>query len=90
MIDTHCHLYDQKLNHKIPEILENAKKANIVKMICIGDTLDTSDASIQIAEQYEKIYASVGIHPHESKNAPDNYVTQIKNKASHHKVVAIG
>ena len=90
MIDTHCHLYDKKLIHKLNQIIENAYSANIEKMICIGDTLGTSDKSIQIAEKYNNIYASVGIHPHESKLAPENYLSQIKQKVKHHKVVAIG
>jgi Tat protein secretion system quality control protein TatD with DNase activity len=42
MIDTHCHLYDEKLYDNLDVILENAKEANINKMICIGDNIKTS------------------------------------------------
>ena len=56
MIDTHCHLYDKKLYHKLDEIVDNAENANIKKMICIGDRLSTSDQSINISEQYKNIY----------------------------------
>ena len=59
-------------------------------MICIGDRLSTSEQSINISEQYKNIYASVGIHPHEAKDAPKEYLDQLKNKATHKKVVAIG
>ena len=90
MIDTHCHLYDKKLYNQLDEIVENAKNNNIQKMICIGDRLSTSDQSIKIAEKYNNIYASVGIHPHEAKDAPKQYLNKLKNKASHQKVVAIG
>ena len=90
MIDTHCHLYDKKLYHKLDEIVDNAENANIKKMICIGDRLSTSEQSINISEQYKNIYASVGIHPHEAKDAPTEYLDQLKNKATHKKVVAIG
>ena len=90
MIDTHCHLYDKKLYHKLDEIVDNAENANIKKMICIGDRLSTSEQSINISEQYKNIYASVGIHPHEAKDAPKEYLDQLKNKATHKKVVAIG
>tara|TARA_B100001123_G_C15302844_1_gene1021667 strand:- start:840 stop:1598 length:759 start_codon:yes stop_codon:yes gene_type:complete len=90
MIDTHCHLYDKKLYNDLEQIILNAKESNISKMICIGDNLNTSEKSIQISEKYSNIYASVGIHPHEAKNAPSEYLEKIAQKIIHKKVVAIG
>ena len=90
MIDTHCHLYDKKLYNQLDKIVGNAKNNNIQKMICIGDRLSTSDQSIQISEKYNNIYASVGIHPHEAKDASKQYLNELKKKAAHQKVVAIG
>ena len=90
MIDTHCHLYDKKLYTNLDEIIANASEANINKMICIGDNLITSEQSIQLSEKYPNIYATIGIHPHEAKNAPENYLDIIKQKNEHNKVVAIG
>ena len=90
MIDTHCHLYDKKLYTNLDEIIANASEANIKKMICIGDNLITSEQSIQLSEKYPNIYATIGIHPHEAKNAPENYLDIIKQKNEHNKVVAIG
>ena len=68
MIDTHCHLYDERLYPDLTQIVKNAEKSNVTQMVCIGDNLETSEKSIQIAEKYENIYASVGIHPHEAQN----------------------
>ena len=63
MIDTHCHLYDKKLYHKLDEIVDNAENANIKKMICIGDRLSTSEQSINISEQYKiSMLLLVSIH----------------------------
>jgi len=90
MIDTHCHLYDKKLYANLDEIISNASDANINKMICIGDNLNTSEKSIQISEKYQNIYATVGIHPHESKNTPTSYLSRLEQYAAHKKVVAIG
>ena len=90
MIDTHCHLYDDKLYPKLDEIILNAKKANVEKMICIGDNLNTSLKSLEIAEKYNNIYATVGIHPHESKDASEKYLSKIERYSNHQKVVAIG
>ena len=48
MIDTHCHLYDKKLINDLDDIVNNAQNENITKMICIGDSIETSKQSIQI------------------------------------------
>jgi len=90
MIDTHCHLYDEKLYDNLDVILENAKEANINKMICIGDNIKTSKKSIEISKSYDNIYATVGIHPHEAKNAPISYLSILEKCALNKKVVAIG
>ena len=90
MIDTHCHLYDKKLINDLDDIVINAKNANIIKMICIGDSIETSKKSIEISETYNQIYASFGIHPHEAREAPNLYLDIIKKNAMHKKVVAIG
>ena len=83
MIDTHCHLYDEKLYANLDKIIANASEANINKMICIGDNLNTSEKSIKISKKYQNIYATVGIHPHEAKNAPKNYLDIIKQGISY-------
>lgn len=90
MIDTHCHLYDEKLYKNLDEIVNNASKANIKKMICIGDNLETSEKSIKISESYNNIYATVGIHPHEAKNVSNTYLKKLEVYAKNKKVVAIG
>ena len=90
MIDTHCHLYDKKIINNLEKIVKNAHDNNISKMICIGDNVQTSQQSVAIANKYEQIYASVGVHPHEAKDTPALYLDIIKKNMLHKKVVAIG
>ena len=90
MIDTHCHLYDKKLYDDLDTILKNAHSANVKKMICIGDRIKTSLKSIELAEKYHNIFASVGVHPHEAKHVSTNYLNSLEKFAQHKKVVAIG
>jgi len=90
MIDTHCHLYDKKLCDDLDNILKNAHNANVKKMICIGDRVKTSKESIEIAEKYQNVFASVGVHPHEAKDVSINYLKILEKFALHKKVVAIG
>ena len=90
MIDTHCHLYDEKLYNDLDAILKNAHNANVKKMICIGDRIKTSQKSIELAKKYQNIFASVGVHPHEAKDVSINYLNKLEKFAQHKKVVAIG
>ncbi|UCE66583.1 MAG: YchF/TatD family DNA exonuclease [Candidatus Zixiibacteriota bacterium] len=90
MIDSHAHLdfsqYDLDREEVIREDFENGIEA----VVNIGVDLETSRKSIELAEKYTHIYATVGIHPHDSGNAPKDYLAQLEKLASHKKVVAIG
>ena len=90
MIDSHAHLdfpqYDSDRDQLIKEDFDNGIEA----VVNIGVDLETSRKSIELAEKNEHIYATVGIHPHDSGNAPKNYLKQLEELASHKKVVAIG
>ena len=90
MIDTHCHIYDERLYKNLDQVIKKAQKEKIEKIICIGDNLDTSKKSIEIAESYDNVYATVGIHPHEAKNAPNDFIKELEELSNHPKVVAIG
>ena len=72
-IDTHCHIYSNKYNN-VNNIINNAKSKKVNKMICVGVDLSSSEKCIELAEKHREIYATVGIHPHESKQAPLSYL----------------
>jgi len=102
MFDTHCHLnfkiFDKTINH----IIQNAKKAGIDQILIPGTDVKSSQKAVEIAGKYERVYAAVGIHPHniyqdqKSKIKDQNYSAKIKNiddieqLLKHPKVVAIG
>ena len=90
LIDTHCHIYYDNFKNDFNEVLERAQKNNIKKIICVGVDIESSMESIQLAEKHEMIYASVGYHPHESKEANNNYLDQLELMLNHKKVVALG
>ncbi|MCH8011204.1 MAG: TatD family hydrolase [Candidatus Marinimicrobia bacterium] len=89
-IDTHAHLYYNDLYIQLDDVVRRADEAGVNTIVCIGTDLSSSRNSISIAESYPNIYATVGIHPHDSKDAPSDYLSQIRELASHPKVVAIG
>lgn len=90
MIDTHCHINDEKYKHDIDIIVQKAIDSGVKKMICVGVDLETSEKAILISNKYEQVYATVGYHPHESKDAPQRYIYELEDMAKNSKVVAIG
>ena len=90
LIDTHAHLYYDNMYDNLSEVLSIAESNNVKKTICIGTDLETSLKSVEIAEQYENVYATVGIHPHDSKDVSENYLLELEKLSKSKKVVAIG
>ena len=91
IIDSHAHLDYPQLADDLPAVLARAEAAGVSHVITIGVKLSTSDAPKTIAETYDNVWCSVGIHPHEAGNEVDACnVDAIKVAADHPKCVAIG
>lgn len=89
-IDTHAHLFYKNFNDEVDQVIERAKEAGIVFIIVPATDLATSLQAIELAERYDCVYASVGVHPHDSKDWDDSIVNKLEELANHKKVVAIG
>ena len=90
MIDTHCHINDNKYDTDLKEVISRAVESGVQKMICVGTDLKTSDKAFELANQYNEVYATVGYHPHESKDAQKGYLYEFEEMSKNPKVVAIG
>ena len=88
--DTHAHLDFPELMADIPGVIDRARSAGIEKIISIGTSLDSSAQAIRLAEQHEMIFATVGWHPGEALDAPEDIRPKLAELARHPKVVAIG
>lgn len=90
IIDSHCHLniMPEELSN-IDALIANARELGVERMMCIAIGPDKWQEVLAIADQYEEVYAAIGIHPCEPKEvvATDE---QILQAASHPKVLAIG
>ena len=87
--DSHAHYNDEQFDNDRDELIEKMYKEGITKIIVAGSNVDTSKEAIEIAEKYDFIYATVGIHPQDIGNV-DKDLIQIEKLSSHKKVVAIG
>lgn len=88
-IDTHAHLQDEAYKEDLPKVIAEANIAGVKKIITMGDNIVNSRLAVNLAEQYEGIYAAVGLHP-ENINESEDYLAELKNLAQNKKIVAIG
>jgi TatD DNase family protein len=89
-IDTHCHLDFPEFNQDRNEVIQRAKDHGIDYIINIGSSLEGSHKSIELAKEYDFIYATVGIHPHEADKFDKEAQDALAQLAKQNKVVAIG
>ena len=66
-IDTHAHLFFENFKDDIDDVLNRAKENGVDYVIVPATDLKTSQEAISLAEKYEQVYATVGIHPHDTK-----------------------
>ena len=89
LVDSHCHIPLLAETQNIEEILAEAKKHQIVHMLCVAIDLEGSPEIIQLAKTYENVSASVGVHPNtRAKNRLN--IDEIASLGSDSSVVAIG
>lgn len=63
MLDTHCHINDPMFKGEVDQIVSNFLSAGVEKAICIGCCIESSKDCIALAEKYESVYCTVGVHP---------------------------
>ena len=90
LVDSHCHLDFPELSAELDEVVARARRAGVRLMITIGTKLTEFDRVRAIAERYDDIYCSVGIHPHEAGAEPEADAERLARLSEHPKVVAIG
>ncbi|WP_062268826.1 TatD family hydrolase [Endozoicomonas arenosclerae] len=92
LIDSHCHLDRLKLDNyggDLDKALNAARQAGVERILCVGIDLEHADAVINLADKYQDVYASVGIHPLE-KDAAEPDIKTLLDYGSRPRVVAIG
>lgn len=88
--DSHAHLDDVRFDVDREEIIASLQLNNVSMLINVGTTLRLSEKSVEMAEKYPFIYATAGIHPHDTKNMNEETLNSIKELLKHPKCVALG
>jgi len=91
-IDSHAHLDGPRFDPDRAEVISRARAAAVTTILAVGtgDGPGTLDCAIKLAAQYDFIYATIGIHPHEAKLAADADFLQLESLARAPKVIAWG
>lgn len=92
LFDSHAHYNDEKFSQDKQTIIQQIYDSGVTKLICAGYSLESSKEAVKIANQYEFIYAIVGISPNDIPNEDqlEEQLNEIKKLAENKKVVAIG
>ena len=90
LIDTHTHLNDVKFVDDLDEVIQRASDAGVERMIVCGYDLQSSESAVQLANAYESVFATVGIHPHDAKSYDEHAENILKKLAADRKALAIG
>lgn len=90
MIDVHCHLNFHSFETDYDEVIKHAAAAGVHTIINAGTQLSSSKWAVDLAEQYENLYAVVAIHPHHADKVEKNWYEALEKIAKHPKVIGIG
>jgi TatD DNase family protein len=92
LVDSHAHLEMEQFSADREQVLARAREAGVETIVAIGSGTGPGalDCGIQLAEQHEFIYATIGIHPHEAKLANEVDFAELDRLAKRPKVIAWG
>lgn len=87
LIDTHCHIHES-YDLPLSEVFERAREAQVTQFICVGTSEESSRLAVAFADEHPQVFASVGVHPHDTKDGYDAIaeLAQLKKE----KLVAVG
>jgi TatD DNase family protein len=90
LIDTHCHLTFDDLAGDIDAVIERSIASGVTSWITVGTDKDHNQKGIALAERFDNMAATVGIHPHYADKVTADDIAQLKDLAQNDKVVAVG
>ena len=88
--DTHAHYDDRRFNDDRDELLGSMAENGVSLILNAASSLRSAKFSLKLADRYDFIYASVGVHPHDSKSMTDETVFELEKLLTHPKAVAVG
>src|SRR5258706_2670595 len=92
MIDVHCHLNFEAFKDDYDSLIKKAHADGVEIIINTGTKLDSSKKAVELAKDYENLYAIVGVHPHhaDKHELESDWEKELETLAKKPKDMAIG
>lgn len=90
LIDTHAHVNDPVYGEEAHNILADMVRENLERIVCVGTNEQTSREVTLLSKKYERVYATVGVHPSDAAAVSAHYLEALETLAKEKKCVAIG
>jgi TatD DNase family protein len=90
LVDSHCHLDFDEFAPELDQVVARARAAGVGRLVTICTRLTRFEQVLAIAERFDDVCCTVGIHPHEAESEPDAGPERLAELARHPKVVGIG
>ncbi|MEX2006867.1 MAG: TatD family hydrolase [Candidatus Saccharimonadales bacterium] len=92
LADTHCHIHFKSYPLEPGDVIATAKQVGVTRLLLVGTTLPDSVKAIELASDYDNIWAAAGCHPHDANAFMANEASAVKlaEILSMPKVVAVG
>ncbi|MEP6716686.1 MAG: TatD family hydrolase [Terriglobia bacterium] len=92
LVDSHCHLDDEKFSGDLEAVIERARQSGVGRMLTIGtgDGPPGLSCAVEIADRFEPVYATVGVHPQDAAKVTEKSFDELRDLAHHPKVIALG
>jgi TatD DNase family protein len=90
MIETHVHLNNDTLERDLPGVLSRATEVGVTDFVVVGYDEASSEKAVALAESDSRIWAVVGVHPHDAKQWSEKTAERLRAWAGNPRVLAIG
>ena len=90
LFDTHTHINANEFQEDVEEVIQRALDAGLEKMVVVGFDRPTITKAMELIEQYDFVYASIGWHPVDAIDMVEEDLVWIEELSRHPKVIAIG
>lgn len=90
LIDSHCHLDFPEFSSELDSVIYRARTAGVMGMLTISTKLSQSKKIQEIAERFDGVWCSMGIHPHEAEHHQKVSKDDLINLTNFKSVIGIG
>lgn len=90
LFDSHAHIDFPRYNKDRKKVIERARAEGVKYILNCGADLESSQRAVKLADEFEGIYAAVGIHPHEASLYSIEIAKKLQKLAENKMVVAFG